>query len=118
MVAEAGVDHPGDVLIGAARVYFVWKARQDPGIVARRGAEQKPLTQDELAVVMQYYFASFDQAKQLEGKTVWIKAGYSLPLLPLLGRASPVRQTCRRIAIRRKAFDYQADQGRGAGQGR
>src|ERR1700733_3725885 len=73
------------VLIGAARVYFVWKARQDPGIVARRGAEQKPPTQDELAVIIQYYFASFDQAKQLEGKTVWIKAGYSLPYYPYTG---------------------------------
>lgn len=73
------------VLIGAARVYFVWKSRQDPGIVARHAAEAKPPTQDELAVVMQYYFASFDQAKQLEGKPVWIKAGYSLPYYPYSG---------------------------------
>jgi hypothetical protein len=72
-------------LLAGARVYFVWKARQDPGIVARGSAAVKPPTQDELAVVMQYYFASFDQAKQLEGKPVWIKAGYSLPYYPYAG---------------------------------
>src|ERR1700722_16188931 len=68
-------------LIFGARVYFVWKARQDPGVIGKRD-QPKPLTQDQLAVVMQYYFASFDQAKQLEGKNVWIKAGYSLPYYP------------------------------------
>lgn len=72
-------------LIAGARVYFVWKARQDPGLVARRAAEAKPLSPDELAVVMQYFYASFDQAKQLEGKNVWIKAGYSLPYYPYVG---------------------------------
>src|SRR5580658_7517971 len=73
------------VLVGGARVYFVWKSRQNPGVVMPKGAQSKPLTQDELAVVTQYNFASFDQAKQLEGKTVWIKAGYSLPYYPYTG---------------------------------
>jgi hypothetical protein len=72
------------LLIAGARVYFVWKARQDPGVF-RKGPAPKPLTQDELAVMTQYYFASFDQAKQLEGKPVWIKAGYSLPYYPYAG---------------------------------
>lgn len=74
-------------LIAGARVYFVWKARQDPGVF-KKGPEAKPLTQDELAVMTQYYFASFDQAKQqLEGKPVWIKAGYSLAYYPYAGGA-------------------------------
>jgi len=73
------------VLIVSARVYFVWKSRQDPGVIANKGAEAKPLTQDELAVVTEYDFASFDQAKRLEGKPVWIKAGYSLPYYPFAG---------------------------------
>jgi hypothetical protein len=74
-------------LIAGARVYFVWKARQDPGVF-KKGPEAKPLTQDELAVITQYYFASFDQAKQqLEGKPVWIKAGYSLAYYPYTGGA-------------------------------
>jgi hypothetical protein len=73
------------VLFAGARFFFVWKARQDPGVSGRRGPAPKPLTQDELAVMTQYYFASFDQAKQLEGKNVWIKAGYSLPYYPYVG---------------------------------
>jgi hypothetical protein len=73
------------VLIGGARVYFVWKSRQNPGVVTPKGAESRPLTQDELAVVTEYNFASFDQAKRLEGKPVWIKAGYSLPYYPYAG---------------------------------
>jgi hypothetical protein len=73
------------VVIGGVRVYFVWKSRQDPGVVARHGDEPKPLSQDELAVMKQFYFANFDQAKQLEGTKVWIKAGYSLPYYPYTG---------------------------------
>jgi hypothetical protein len=73
------------MLIAGARIYFVWKSRQDPGVIASKGAAAKPLTQDELAVMTQYYFASFDQAKRLEGTTVWIKAGYSLPYYPYVG---------------------------------
>jgi hypothetical protein len=73
------------LLIVGARLYFVWKSRQDPGVVARKGDEAKPPTQDQLAVMTQYYFASFDAARQLEGKDVWIKAGYSLPYYPYAG---------------------------------
>ena len=76
------------LLFLGARIYFVWKARQDPGAVASLGNATKPPTQDELAVIAQYYFASFDQAKQqLEGKPVWIKAGYSLAYYPYGGGA-------------------------------
>jgi hypothetical protein len=72
----------GVALFAGARVYFVWKSRQDPGVIGQRGPEEKPLTQDQLAVVMQYFFTSFDQAKKLEGMNVWVKAGYSLPYYP------------------------------------
>ena len=70
------------LLIGGTYVFFVMRARQNPGAIAQKEAQTKPLTQDELAVVKQYYFATFDQAKQLEGTNVWIKAGYSLPYYP------------------------------------
>ena len=73
------------LLIAGVRFYFVWKERQDPGVVARQAAQRKPLSQDDLAVMTQYYFASLDQAKRLEGTNVWIKAGYSLPYYPFAG---------------------------------
>jgi predicted negative regulator of RcsB-dependent stress response len=63
------------VLILGVRVYFVWKARQDPGVVTKKSEEAKPMTDDELSFVKQNYFATFDQAKALEGTSVWIKAG-------------------------------------------
>jgi hypothetical protein len=66
------------------RLYFVFRERQNPGIL-RQGPAEPKLTQDQLAVVRHLYLVSFDQAKQLEGTTVWIKAGYSLPYYPYAG---------------------------------
>ena len=74
------------VLIAGGRLFFVWKARQDPGVTPPgHGEVARALTTDELAVVRQMIFATFDQARDLEGKPVWIKAGYSLPYYPFAG---------------------------------
>lgn len=69
------------VLIAGVRLYFVFKARQDPGVVATKNAAPT-LSKDDLAVVKVLDLASLDDAKQLEGKPVWVKAGYSLPYYP------------------------------------
>jgi hypothetical protein len=75
------------VAIAAVRVYMVNKAREDPGVAARKNVPKK-LSTDDLAVITLYYFASFDAAKdRLEGKPVWVKAGYSLPYYPYVGGA-------------------------------
>jgi hypothetical protein len=73
------------VLLGA-RVFFLWKGRQDPGLVAKQAEQEaaKPIPKDDLAVVRQLFISSFDAAKQLEGTTVWVKAGYSLPYYPFV----------------------------------
>jgi len=74
------------LLIGGARIYFVWKSRQNPGVMVRQGDEPRKLTQDELVVMKLLYLSNFSDAKdQLEGKPVWIKAGYSLPYYPYSG---------------------------------
>jgi hypothetical protein len=73
------------VLILGVRVYFLVKARHDPGLIGKKDQAVKPMSQDELAVMKMYYFASFDQARQLEGMTVWMKAGYSMPYYPYAG---------------------------------
>jgi hypothetical protein len=73
------------VLVLGVRVYFIWKARQNPGVMVQKGEETRPPTQDELAYVKMLYLTSFDAAKQLEGTNVWIKAGYSLPYYPYTG---------------------------------
>ncbi len=76
----------GMLLILGVRVFFVWKGRQDPGIVARQAEQEaaKPLPKDDVAVVRQLFLASFDAAKQLEGTNVWVRAGYSLPYYPFV----------------------------------
>jgi hypothetical protein len=71
-------------LIAGVYLFVVFKSREDSAAATKGPAPKRP-TQDELAVIMQYYFASFDQAKQLEGKNVWVKAGYSLPYYPYAG---------------------------------
>ena len=73
------------VLIAGVRFYFVWRERRSAEMPMRQGEEPKPLSQDELSYVKQYYFATFDQAKRLEGTTVWVKAGYALPYFPYAG---------------------------------
>jgi hypothetical protein len=72
------------VLIAGIYLFFVFRARRDPGII-KQGPAQPKLTMDQLAYIRKMYFSSFDQAKQLEGTTVWIKAGYSLPYYPYSG---------------------------------
>lgn len=73
------------VLIGATYVFFVFQSRRSPGVAVDKGEEAKPLTDDELSYVKQNLFATFDQAKQMEGTTVWVKAGYALPYFPYGG---------------------------------
>jgi hypothetical protein len=75
------------VAIAGARIYMVHKEREDPGVAAKKNVPKK-LSQDDLAVITLYYFSSFDSAKdRLEGKPVWVKAGYSLPYYPYVGGA-------------------------------
>jgi hypothetical protein len=72
------------VLIAGVYLFFVFKARRDSSIATHQEAA-RPVNMDDLAVVRQYIFASFDAAKLLEGMTVWVKAGYSLPYYPFAG---------------------------------
>lgn len=71
------------LLILGVRVYFVYKARQDPGVAVKN--PQPKLSSDDLAVVKELYLSTFEDAKQLEGKPVWVRAGYSLPYYPYTG---------------------------------
>ena len=73
------------VLFAGVRFYFVWKSRQDPGVVVQKGEPTRPMTKDELADVKLLFLTTYDSAKQLEGMTVWMKAGYSLPYYPFAG---------------------------------
>ncbi len=64
---------------------YIFKSRQDPGVVATKGEKTRELTKDDLAVVKMLYLPGFDDARQLEGKPLWVKAGYTLPYYPVKG---------------------------------
>ena len=68
--------------IGGAYLFTVWKHRQNPGVVGQN-AEQKT-TMDDVAVVRLEFPQHFDDLKDLEGKSVWMKNGYTMPYFPYL----------------------------------
>jgi hypothetical protein len=72
------------ILIAGGYLFYVWKQRQDPGVVPHADANQ-PLSQDDLAVVRELTMAHFDDLKDLEGKRVWMKNGYTMPYFPSTG---------------------------------
>lgn len=78
---------PTLVVLVAAGIYVfvIHEKRKDPGVIANQAPAEKPLSGDDLAYVKKHYYASFDQAKDLEGSSVWIKAGYALPYYPYSG---------------------------------
>lgn len=69
--------------IASIYTYHIWQKRQNPG-VAKQGQEQ-PLTADDVAVVRMEFPAHFDDVKDLEGKSVWMKNGYTMPYFPYTG---------------------------------
>lgn len=66
--------------VGGIYLYTVWRHRQEPG-VAQKQAEQH-LSADDVAVVRMEFPQHFDDVKDLEGKSVWMKNGYSMPYFP------------------------------------
>lgn len=71
------------LVIAGIYMFSVWKKRQNPGVVSQ-GQEQK-LTADDVAVVRMEFPAHFDDLKDEEGKSVWMKNGYTMPYFPYAG---------------------------------
>ena len=69
---------------GGAYLLVVWHHRQDPGVVGRQAPEQR-LSADDVAVVRMEFQQHFDDVKELQGKSVWMKNGYSMPYYPYAG---------------------------------
>lgn len=66
------------ISIGGIYLYTVWQHRRSPGVVARSNPEQN-LTPDDVAVVRQMFMTSFSDTLVLQGKSVWMKNGYTMP---------------------------------------
>jgi hypothetical protein len=68
------------LVIAAIYMFTVWKKRQNPGVVNQ--PQEQRLTSDDVAVVRMEFPAHFEDVKDLEGKSVWMKNGYTMPYFP------------------------------------
>jgi hypothetical protein len=71
-------------LVGGIYLLIVFKNRQNPGVGGAKQEEQH-LTADQVAVVRVEFPQHFEDVKDLEGKSVWMKSGYSMPYFPYVG---------------------------------
>jgi hypothetical protein len=70
-------------LIGGIYLFIVFKNRQNPGVVGQQPQQQ--LTADQVAIDRQEFPQHFEDVKDLEGKSVWMRSGYSMPYYPYAG---------------------------------
>jgi hypothetical protein len=68
------------LLIAAVYMFSVWKKRHNPGIVNQ--PHEQELTADDVAVVRMEFPSHFEDLKDKEGKTVWMKNGNTMPYFP------------------------------------
>ncbi len=68
--------------IGGIYLLSVWHHRQEPGV---QHNQQQQVSPDDVAVVRMIFPAHYDDLKQLEGTSVWMKNGNSMPYYPYAG---------------------------------
>jgi hypothetical protein len=68
-------------LIAGGYLFYVFKQRQNPGIVPQTDTSQN-LSKDDLAVVRAFFPAHFEDLQRLENTRVWMKDGYAKPYFP------------------------------------
>lgn len=69
--------------VGGIYLLVVFEHRRSPGVAGQKQPEQ--LTADDVAVVRMEFPQHFDDTQELEGKSVWMKNGYSMPYYPYAG---------------------------------
>jgi hypothetical protein len=67
--------------IGGGYLFYVFKQRQNPGIIPQNQVAQ-PLSKDDLAVVREFFPQHFEDLQRIEGTRVWMKSGYTMPYYP------------------------------------
>jgi len=72
------------LVVGGIYLLVVYQKRQSPGVQTQSSTEQN-LTDDDVAIVRQMFMTSFDDAVKLQGASVWMKNGYTLPYFPYEG---------------------------------
>jgi len=71
------------LVAGGIYLFTVWRHRQNPGVTGQ-SAEQ-PMTMDDVAVVRMEFQQHFEDVQELQGKSVWMKNGYTIAYFPYTG---------------------------------
>lgn len=69
------------LMIGGIYLFSVFWNRRNPGVVPDRNPEQHE-TMDDVAVVRMMFITTFENAEKLQGTSVWMKNGYTMPYYP------------------------------------
>jgi hypothetical protein len=67
--------------IGSIYLFSVFEHRRNPGVLPQTAPDQN-LTPDDVAIVRMKFMTSFDDALKLQGTSVWMKNGYTMPYFP------------------------------------
>jgi hypothetical protein len=70
--------------IGVTYLFYVWKQRQNPGVIGQADASQQ-VSQDDVAVVRMEFQQHYEDTLDLVGKPLWMKNGYTIPYYPFAG---------------------------------
>lgn len=72
------------LLFAAWRIWSTYQERKAP-VAVRQGPPERKITQDDLVIPRKMYIDDLKSAKALDGKTVWLQAGYQLDYYPYRG---------------------------------
>jgi len=67
------------LIVGGIYLFTVWKQRQNPGV---QPSASQSMSQDDLAVVRTFEQQHYEDVLRLQGTSVWMKNGYTIPYFP------------------------------------
>jgi hypothetical protein len=70
--------------IGGIYLFSVWEHRRNPGVPGRTSVSQT-LSKDDLVVMRAFFPRHFEDTLRLEGTSVWMKNGYTMPYFSYAG---------------------------------
>lgn len=72
------------LIVGGGYLLYVWKQRQNPGVVPHADDSQT-LSKDDLVVMRSFFPAHFEDLQRFEGTRVWMRNGYTMSYFPYAG---------------------------------
>jgi hypothetical protein len=73
------------ILIAAIGIWRIHVARNQPGVAPQPKYQERALTQDEMVQPRKLFIDDLKSAKALDGKTIWVQAGYEFDYFPYRG---------------------------------